>query len=130
MEKLKLNKETLWNFIKYLIIGGTSFVIEITLFRLLRKRIHYIIANIIIYTLMYWLVFLANKFINFQSRGNFKRQLARYTILYFINLLITNLMLYALGDHFGIDPVIGKILVTGAACCWNFLLYKLVIYRE
>ena len=130
MIKLKLDKQTLWNFTKYLAIGGSAFVIEITLFLLLRERVHYIIANIVIYTIMFWSVFLANKFFNFKSRTNFGKQLRRYTILYFINLVVTNLMLYILGDYFGLDTAIGKVIVTGCACSWNFLLYKYVIYVD
>ena len=124
------DNETLWNLIKYLMIGGSSFVIEYSLFLFLRKHIHFILANIVIYTIVFWIVFLANKFLNFKSKGNFKKQLLRYVILYIINLAITNLMLYALSEHFLLDPAIGKFIVTAAACCWNFLLYKLVIYRD
>ena len=130
MERFKLDKETLWNLVKYLVIGGTSFIIEITLFLVLRRYLYYIVANIIIYTLMFWLVFLANKFLNFKSQGNFKKQLGRYTILYFINLFITNAMLYALTEFMHIDPAIGKFFVTGAQACWNFFLYKFIIYKD
>ena len=111
-------------------IGGSAFIIEYTLFLLLRRVMHYIPANIIIYTIMFWAVFLANKFLNFKSKGAFKKQLIRYTILYFINLIITNAMLYVLTERYQLDPAIGKIFVTGAACSWNFLLYKFVIYKE
>ena len=130
MDKLLPDRKTIWNLMKYLIIGGTAFIIELGLFMLLKEHMHYILANIIIYTIMFWLVFLANKFINFKSSGSFKKQLFRYTILYFINLLITNFMLFALGEYFKMDPAIGKIIVTGTACTWNFLLYKFVIYKE
>ena len=129
MKVFKLDKETLWNFIKYLIIGGSAFVVEFTLFLLLRMFLHYILANIIIYTIMFWAVFLANKFINFKSRGQFARQLSQYTVLFFINLVVTNLMLYGLSEYFMLDAAIGKFFVTGAACLWNFLLYKFVIYK-
>ena len=124
------DKETLWNLAKYIMIGGSSFVIEISLFMFLLKYIHYVPANIIIYTILFWAVFTANKYLNFKSIGNFGKQLRRYTILYFINLIITNLMLYALSEFFMINPAIGKVIVTAAACCWNFLLYKLVIYKD
>ena len=130
MKRFNLDRATLWNFIKYLIIGGSAFVVEYTLFLLLRMVLHYILANVIIYTIMFWAVFLANKFINFKSRSNFGKQLSRYTILYFINLVVTNLMLYGLSEYFMLDPAFGKFFVTGAACLWNFLLYKFVIYKE
>ena len=130
MSKFKLDKETLWNLIKYLIIGGSAFIIEYLLFLLLRMFLHYILANIIIYSIMFWVVFLANKFLNFKSRGYFLRQLSQYTILYFINLIVTNLMLYGLSEYFMLDAAIGKFFVSGAAVLWNFALYKYVIYKD
>ena len=114
---------------KYLVIGGSAFVVEFTLFLLLRMVFHYLVANIIIYTTMFWAVFLANKFLNFKVRGNFRKQLMQYTALYFINLAVTNLLLYALSEFLMLDPAIGKFFVTGLACFWNFPLYKYVIYK-
>jgi putative flippase GtrA len=130
MKKLKLDKATIWSFIKYLLIGGSAFVVEYLLFLLLRTFLHYILANVIVYTIMFWCVFLANKYINFKIRDNFLKQLLRYTILYFINLVITNLLLYLLSEYFMVDTAIGKFFVSGVACLWNFALYKLVIYKD
>ena len=130
MKLFRPDKETIRNFIKYLMIGGSAFVIEYSLFLVLKMFMHYIVANIIIYTIMFWAVFLANKFLNFKSRGNFAKQLSKYTILYFINLVITNLLLYGLSELFMIDASIGKFIVTAVACLWNFALYKLVIYKD
>ena len=115
---------------KYLIIGGSAFVVEFALFLLLRMFLHYIAANILIYSFMFWAVFLANKFLNFKTRKNFRRQLIMYTILYFINLTAINLMLFGLSEYLMLDTAIGKFIVTGISCMWNFPLYKFVIYKE
>ena len=130
MIKIKIDNETRWNLVKYLIIGGSAFIVEYALFLLLRTFMHYIIANIIIYSIMFWSVFLANKYINFKSKGFFARQLSLYTALYFVNLTITSLMLYGLDEYFNIDPAIGKFFVSGIATLWNFVLYKFVIYKD
>jgi len=130
MRGFKPDKETIRNFIKYIIIGGSAFVIEYALFLLLKMFMHYLVANIIIYTIMFWAVFLANKFLNFKSEGHFVRQLSRYTILYFINLVITNLLLYCLSEYLMVDASIGKFFVSAVACLWNFALYKFIIYRD
>jgi len=130
MKRIWADKETIHNFIKYIIIGGSAFVIEYVLFLVLKMFLYYIIANIIIYSIMFWAVFLANKFLNFKSRGHFAKQLSQYTILYFINLVVTNLLLYGLSEYFMVDASIGKFIVSAVACLWNFALYKFVIYKD
>jgi len=127
---LLLDKKTLGNLVKYLVIGGSAFIIEYLMFLVLRLFMHYIIANAIIYTVMFWIVFLANKFLNFKSQGLFLKQLAKYTALYVINFIVTNAMLFSLSEFLRVDPAISKILVSGSAVMWNFLLYKFVIYKE
>ena len=130
MRGFKTDKETIRNFIKYVIIGGSAFVVEYALFLLLKLFLHYIVANIIIYSIMFWAVFLANKYLNFKSRGHFAKQLSQYTILYFVNLVITTLLLYCLSEYFMVDASIGKFIVSAVACLWNFALYKYVIYKD
>ena len=130
MTIFKPDKEIIWNLIKYLIIGGSAFVIEYLLFLWLRTLLYYILANAIIYSIMFWAVFLANKFINFKSRGHILKELSLYTILYFVNLIVINLLLYCLSEFFMIDAAIGKFFVSGTACLWNFALYKFVIYKH
>jgi putative flippase GtrA len=70
-----------------------------------------------------------HRFWSFQSKGNARRQVFLYTILFFINLTAISLLMYVFTDMFGIHPMISKVLVMGAVVSWNFILYKKVIYR-
>ena len=128
------DRKTRTSFIKYLITGGSAFAVEYLLFLLLRTVMHFIAANIMVYTFMFWTVFTAHKFISFKNRSNvrggLRRQIVRYTALYFINLVVMNSLLYGLNEYLMVDPAIGKFFVSGLACLWNFALYKLVVYRE
>ncbi len=54
---------------------------------------------------------------------------AQYIALSLFNLLITNVVIYALSKH-GIGPEISKILTTAMIVCWNFLIYRRVMFKE
>ena len=135
-----MNTETLGQFIRYVIVGITGFILEYTLFLVLRERlgIRELLSNIIVYTVIFWFNFLLNKFWSFKARNNFKRQLLYYGILFFFNLIVGNILLfsgirYLLVLWFGEGswPVLylPKILIMFFIVSWNFVLYKKVIYK-
>lgn len=135
-----LEPETFGQFIRYFIVGISCFTIEYTLFIVLRAvfDISELLINVIVYTLIFWLVFLLNKFFSFKSKDNFKRQLFLFTILYFINLIIGNIVLFTgiryllvMLTYEGSWPVLylPKILIMFFITSWNFILYKKVIYK-
>lgn len=140
IEKLKkyrffedfFNEKSFAQFIKYLITGFSSFAIEWTFFKILVEavKLNYIVANIIVYSVMFWFVFLINRFWSFQSKGNLSRQLKYYVVLFGFNLVVANigLMLF-LTRILKIDPLIAKPLVMCAVVSWNFIIYKKVIYK-
>ncbi len=135
-----LTPEDFGQFIRYLFVGIFSFSIEYTLFILLRNAmtLSEIIVNVIVYTIIFWINFLLNKFFSFKSRTNFKRQLFLYGILFFFNLLVGNILLFSgiryllvLISGEGSWPVLylPKILIMFFIISWNFVLYKKVIYK-
>jgi putative flippase GtrA len=132
--------ETFGQFVRYIIVGVVSFSIEYTLFIVLRNimAVNEITVNIIVYTVIFWLNFLLNKFYSFQSRTNFKRQLLLYGVLFLFNLLVGNVLLFSAIRHAlvlvsgeGSWPVLylPKILIMFFIITWNFILYKKVIYK-
>lgn len=52
----------------------------------------------------------------------------QYGLLTAFNLMITNLVIYQLSKK-SIGPEISKVLTTGMIACWNFILYKKVIFK-
>lgn len=140
IERLKKNRfleeffteKALAQFKKYLVTGFTAFGIEYTLFAVLNQivRIDDRIANVIVYVVMFWLVFLANKFWSFQSKGNMGSQLFFYILLFSFNLVVGNIGIwYVLTRIFGIPPLIAKPILQGVLTSWNFIAYKKFIYR-
>lgn len=132
---------SLAQFIRYLLVGVLSFSIEYTLFIILRNAltIGELLVNIIVYTLIFWINFLLNKFFSFKSKTNFARQLFLYGILFFFNLIVGNILLFS-GIRYLLVLLSGegswqvlylpKILIMFFIISWNFILYKKVIYIE
>lgn len=132
--------ESLGQFVRYIITGVVSFSIEYTLFIVLRNylTISELLVNIIVYTVIFWINFLLNKFFSFRSRNNFKRQLALYGLLFVFNLVVGNILIFSAIRYIlvrisgeGSWPVLylPKILIMFFIISWNFVLYKKVIYK-
>lgn len=126
-----LTEKAMAQFKKYLLTGILSFGLEYTIFVTIYKIIGlwYITANTITYVIVFWFNFLMNRFWSFESKGNLRRQLYLYSILFVSNLVAITALMFVLSDIFGITPLISKVLVMGAVVSWNFVLYKKVIYR-
>lgn len=135
-----LNPETLGQFVRYFIVGIVGFALEYTLFIILRKALdHELMVNILVFTVIFWFNFLLNKFFSFRSKKNFKKQLGYYCILFAINLVVGNVLLFSglryllvLWYGEGSWPVLylPKILIMFFIVSWNFVLYKKIIYKE
>lgn len=132
--------ESLAQFLRYILVGVISFSIEYTLFIILRSimTIGEIPVNIIVYTVIFWLNFLLNRFYSFRSKSDFKRQVFLYGLLFFFNLIVGNVLLFSgirsllvllCGE--GSWPVLylPKVLIMFFIISWNFVLYKKFIYK-
>jgi len=89
----------------------------------------YLFANAIAYVVVFWFNFLVNRIWSFKSKVNIFKQLGQYAVLFVFNLFATSALLWLLSDKIGIIPAISKVLVMGLVVCWNFVLYKKVIYK-
>jgi len=139
MTKLKqrfhelLKKPVVKQLIRYLITGFTAFGIEYGLYVLLLKwaGLHYIIASVIVYAIVFWFSFIINRIWSFKSSGDIKKQFFQYGLLFCFNLVVSNIFLMQfLTDVIGIDPLISPFLKMAVVVCWNFLIYKYIIYKQ
>jgi len=126
-----LGKETFHEFKKYIIVGLASFSLEYLMFFILYKflGLWYMLANTIVYIIIFWFNFLVNRAWSFKRRENFVRQLALYGTLFVFNLFAINLLMYLISDGIGITPLISKVMVMCFVVSWNFILYKKIIYK-
>lgn len=116
---------------RYLITGSISFIIEYSLFYVLYVilDVWYLLANTIVYIIAFWFGFLMYKFWAFKVKGNTKRQLILYLILFAFNIFAVTGMMYLFSDIAGISPLISKVMVMFVIVMWNFTIYRKVIYK-
>ncbi|NLM10510.1 MAG: GtrA family protein [Clostridiaceae bacterium] len=136
-----LNPDFVKKFIRYLIVGVSSFTIEYILFLIFRRvlPLPVVVTNILVYTFIFWFNFLLNKFFTFKSHKNFKKQLLSYGLLFLFNMVAGNILLFMavtelLKSLFPGTPWIPyylpKILIMVFIVSWNFILYNKVIYKD
>jgi len=119
------------SFIKYVITGVTAFVIEYSMYVLLLKWIglNYVLSSTLVYMIVFWFAFLVNRSWSFESKGDVKLQLMKYTMLFFFNLIVANVILmYFLTDIVGLSELLSPFIKTGCMVAWNYLIYKYYIY--
>lgn len=113
--------------------GGYSFAKDVVanLFNYNLKDSTYciLLANAIAYVVVFWFNFLVNRIWSFKSKVNIFKQLRQYGALFIFNLIAISALMWFLTDKIGIISKISKILVMGLVVCWNFILYKKVIYK-
>ena len=129
------DKEQRNQFIRYVCVGGSSFLMELALFWVLsrvfeRHSYGVVIANALAITFAFWFCFLLNRIWSFKSNARVGKQLLYYALLFAFNLAFSSTVIWVFDEFFGINPMIIKVLVMGCIVLWNFVLYRKVIYTE
>jgi len=129
--KFFLGEKSSKQFIRYLIIGFSSFLLEYLLFFTLFKllKVNALISNSIAIFIVFWFNFLLNRYWSFESKEKLFKQLIMYLILFAFNITVSNLFIYEASIIINMSPLISKVLIMGAIVIWNFILYKKVIYK-
>ncbi len=78
--------------------------------------------------------FTGNRQYTFWSQAGYDRrirgQLLTFGMLSALNLFLTNVGLWLLVDYAHLRPEIAKLMIMGVIIIWNYILMKLVIFRE
>jgi len=133
--------EFIGKFIRYLVVGISTFTFEYVLFLVFRKILPFpaVVTNIFVYTIIFWFNFLLNKFFTFRSRKNFRKQLISYGLLFLFNMVVGNVLLFMAITELlkllfpgapWIPYYLPKILIMVFIVSWNFILYNKVIYKD
>ena len=128
-----ISKRTMDQLIRYLITGFTAFGIEYVLYVLLYKVLHvdYVLASMIVYSIVFGFSFLTNRKWTFQSTGNIKKQTVQYGLLFAFNLIVSNLFLLRFfTETLGISALLSPFFKMACVVCWNFFIYKYIIYKN
>lgn len=118
-------------FVKYLIIGCSSvlldYCITIVLYNYANVSLFISVTSGFMFALIF--NFILNKIWTFNSDRKQKthREIFLYCTLVVFNLGFSNVFAYSL-NVFDIGPTISKPLASVAIACWNYFIYKKVIF--
>ena len=123
-------KKTLFQAIKYLMVGGSSAAIELVLFQLLSAvfAIPLAAANVTAVVVSTVFNFLVNRNVTFKSTSNPLRSLVLYLILFALNTTFSTVVISLLAAH-GVYPLVAKVCTMACIVLWNFVLYKKIIFK-
>ena len=116
---------------RYLVTGFGSAAIELSLLYIFKDilKLPVIAANSAALSIVFWFNFLVNRLWSFRSRSDIRKQLLMYAVLFIFNLGVSDLIMYVLTSGLTLHYLVAKVFAIGAVVCWNFILYKKVIYK-
>ena len=120
--------------LRYIIVGGTSYAIELTVILLLVHVLHF--NTTLAVSVGFWLglviSFLLQKFLAFKNTDTHARRLTIQTVYYALLVLFNygfTLLFVHLLEPF-IDLSIARTLALIITTAWNYVIYKKVIFTE
>lgn len=120
--------------LRYIIVGGTSYAIELSVLLLLVRVFHF--NTTLAVSIGFWLglviSFLLQKFLAFKNNDTRARRLTIQTVYYALLVLFNygfTLLFVHLLEPF-IDLSITRTLALIITTAWNYVIYKKVIFTE
>ncbi len=128
LAEIKVSKQLF----RYIVTGGAAFVAEYALYQLLYRilGVDYAVAAVIVYTLLFIITFVVTRKWTFESTGSAAAQLVMHFLLFAFNVWVGNYLLMRGLVGVGISKDIAPFLKTAMITCWNFLIYKFIIYKN
>lgn len=126
-------KKLLVQITEYMISGGVWFWSGYILIVTLDDYIGLFWANLIGNAVGITLNFLLSRYWVFKTKKNSgtSEKAWRYIVYTALNAFLLNfLILYGLENGFGIDPAIGQFIASGFFTFWNFVWYKLWVFKD
>lgn len=126
-------KQTIWHFVKFVIVGAINFFVDIGVLALLNQVLGMwlIPANIISYTCGVINSFLLNRYWTFKIRHSFfSVHFAKFVFINLISLGINTLAVAVLKDLYHFDLTIAKLIATVFSFTVNFAGNKLLVFKD
>ena len=119
-------------FLKYLLVGVTAFALDYAVFlaSFVLIGLNYLMANAMGFLTGFFASFLLNRRYTFGAAGPMGGSLVRYSLLASFSLLAGSLLMVFFVEWLSIDPAVSKVLVVALTVCWNFPLYRYVVFRR
>jgi|SRR5271165_1059140 len=119
-------------FLLYLVVGGLSFIVEITTFVALRQAAFPVISasvlSFIVATIANYLLSVALAF----QRGRFRRraELARFLSVVLVGLVLNTALVWCFVYPLAIPPTLAKIAVVPIVLVWNYIGRRLFVFSD
>lgn len=125
------SKQTLQQLIKYFITGVLSFGTEVALLSFFTEvcQLWYIYSNSLAFLIVFIISFTLNRRWAFKSKQPFLKQFITSGLLFALNLIVCNWILYFFTETVKFHYLFSKVIATGSSVTWNFFLYKYYVYK-
>ncbi len=130
-----INRLTSFVIVRFVISGGTSAVVDLTLLYILNISfgLNYLLSAILAFIGAFFVSFTLHKFWTFKSHGeSAHKQMVMYLGTSLFGLCLNTLLMYIFVSKFDFHVIVAQIMVGGmVAICSFFLSHKLVFkYRS
>ena len=120
------------HFVRYVFVGGSTFIIDLTLLLYLHDQLDLAVAWAT--TISYWVAivynFILNRYWTFSlsEKNNLHKHLAAYLMLLGFNYLFTVVFVSVVSHHTHVG--IAKVLAVTIQITWTYLIYKNYIFTK
>ena len=131
IENTKIN-EYIKQFMLYLIVGSGATLVEWIAFYLFDQRlnIHYMVATSLAFILSTFANWVLGRLIMFKSSKSTWKELIQIYLVSIAGLLMNLIIMWIAITKLGFPNMFSKIAATGIVFFWNFIIRKLLIYRD
>lgn len=127
-----INNKNIKQILRYLMVGGSSAVIEVFLFYILTKfaGLFYLYSSITSFLLVLVYGFFMQKHFTFNNKSaDFHIQFSLFFITVLIGLGLNTFFVYLFVDKFDIHYVLAKTFAIGIVLIWNFSTQKFIVFK-
>ncbi len=119
-------------FIRFILVGGTSAVIEFSLLVLLVEvlKMGYLSGNVMAFSLTNIITYLLSRYFVFSPTDRKKRlEAALFLVFLCGGLAINQSVLWAVVEFVGLDYKISKVVAILVTIVWNFFTRKYIVFK-
>ena len=128
-----LSKKGFKDLFLYVTVGGIATVAEWVAFYFVNDicHRHYMFSTVLAYVFSTFVNWLAGRIIIFKnSNKSILFEIVSIYMAAIIGLLFNLLIMWVAVDVLGIQEMLSKIIATACVFTWNYLIRKLLIYKE
>ena len=119
--------------INYLIVGGMTTLVSISIYALFTKCFHvnYMIANVISWVISVLFAYVTNRIFVFKSKSeNIILEIYQFFKYRVFSFLIEILLIYIFVELINIDDMISKVIVQVIVIVLNYVFSKLFVFKK